>query len=394
MELNPIFSMAAQVRMPYAEIPGLISQMLASPADADIFMSMSHLFMIVGNPDFAHEMQAKALERSVVYRLAGTREPSIRVLALMGAGDMAGNTPLDFLVENSDVRLDLLYVVPGRALPETIPDHDVAFVALGESSKHKPTLERMSGLVGRWPRPVLNLPERILHCSRDGAFRLLSSIPGLAIPSTVLAGRAELEQIARLGRHPGDLVGNGAAPVTVRPIDLHSGKGLSKVENADELAAYLDTAGEQDFFVSRYVEYRSPDGLYRKARIALIDGLPYICHLAISEHWIVHYVSASMAESAAKREEEAVFMRDFESGFALRHRAALSAVAERLGLDYVVIDCAETADGELLLFEVDNRAWVHATDPVDVFPYKQAAMGKVFGAFRALLLKSMNTRQS
>ena len=95
-----------------------------------------------------------------------------------------------------------------------------------------------------------------------------------------------------------------------------------------------------------------------------------------------------MTASAGKRAEENRFMRDFDSGFALRHREALRLVAERLALDYVVIDCAETPDGKLLVFEADNRGWVHATDPVDIFRYKQAPMRKVFAAFRSMLFKA------
>ena len=45
-------------------------------------------------------------------------------------------------------------------------------------------------------------------------------------------------------------------------------------------------------------------------------------------------------------------------------------------------------DGELILFEVDPRCWVHATDSVEIFPYKQPQMQKIFSAFRQLLLKA------
>ena len=43
------------------------------------------------------------------------------------------NTPLDFITNHLDVRLDLLFVVPDTPLPATIPDHDVAFFAVGEA---------------------------------------------------------------------------------------------------------------------------------------------------------------------------------------------------------------------------------------------------------------------
>jgi hypothetical protein len=92
-----------------------------------------------------------------------------------------------------------------------------------------------------------------------------------------------------------------------------------------------------------------------------------------------------MSASAGKREEEERLMRDFDTGFAVRHREALRSIADQLALDYVVLDCAETQDGKLLVFEADNRGWVHATDPLEIFPYKQPAMHKVFAAFRAML---------
>lgn len=78
-------------------------------------------------------------------------------------------------------------------------------------------------------------------------------------------------------------------------------------------------------------------------------------------------------------------MEGFDEDFARRHGAAIEAIDRRLGLDYLVIDCAETAAGELLVFEVDTGAVVHSMDPADLFPYKLPAMRKVFDAFRALL---------
>ncbi len=107
--------------------------------------------------------------------------------------------------------------------------------------------------------------------------------------------------------------------------------------------------------------------------------------MAVSEHWMIHYINAGMMQSAEKRLEEERFMQEFDDRFALRHGAALRAINERIGLDYLVIDCAETPDGQLLIFEIYSSAVVHAMDPVDIFPYKQAPMRKVFRAFRELL---------
>jgi hypothetical protein len=78
-------------------------------------------------------------------------------------------------------------------------------------------------------------------------------------------------------------------------------------------------------------------------------------------------------------------MRTFDIGFARRHATALAGMAERIGLDYFTIDCAENRQGELLIFEADNTAVVHNMDSPEVFPYKPPQMRKIFEAFAAML---------
>jgi hypothetical protein len=67
---------------------------------------------------------------------------------------------------------------------------------------------------------------------------------------------------------------------------------------------------------------------------------------------------------------------------------SFDAIVERTGLDYLPIDCAETRDGRLLVFEVGTAMIVHSMDPPDLFPYKRPQMDKVFKAFQAMLHKA------
>ncbi|HTY02703.1 MAG TPA: hypothetical protein VMC81_03130, partial [Rhodocyclaceae bacterium] len=236
-----------------------------------------------------------------------------------------------------------------------------------------------------WPKPVLNRPDRIPRLARDRASALLDQVPGIAMPPTARVTRDALARVSDRRAAPDALVPGSAFPLIVRPLDSHAGNDLQKVDDADMLRHYLASVVEQRFFVSPFIDYRNADGLFRKYRIALIDGRPYACHMGISSHWMIHYLNAGMAESAAKRAEEEQFMLTFDDGFARRHAAALAAIHERMGLDYVCLDCAEAADGRLLIFEVDHAMIVHAMDPVDVFPYKQPQMRKLMSAFRDML---------
>jgi hypothetical protein len=76
--------------------------------------------------------------------------------------------------------------------------------------------------------------------------------------------------------------------------------------------------------------------------------------------------------------------------FVRRHRAALDAIYQRTKLGYLCIDCAETQDGQLLIFEIDHTMVVHAMDPEHLFPYKQFHMQKVKTAFRDFLFRLTN----
>jgi len=139
------------------------------------------------------------------------------------------------------------------------------------------------------------------------------------------------------------------------------------------------------YMARRYADYASADGAYRKYRIAFFEGRPFLAHMAVGDHWMVHYLNAGMAESGAKRAEEATAMAGFDQAFAARHADAFAEMSRRLGLDYFAIDCAETQDGQLLIFEADVSMIIHALDGEDLYPYKRPQMAKLFGAFAAML---------
>jgi hypothetical protein len=402
----------------------LVGRVNDDPRDAAALFDLSTIAHIQGRPNDRAALQAWALELQRLYRQppaatptqpapstsASTRvhSPSqtgvnaltdalcgggtgrgIRLLAFMAPGDFMANMPIGFLLEGSSVTLDMVYVVPGLPLPQPLPDHDVALVAVAESNENQALLGELAALVHSWPRPVVNSPQHIARLTRDGTWALLKSAPGVAIPMNARIDRRSFERIAR-GEAPIENVLEGCTfPIIARPLDSHAGEGLCKLESNAEMDAYLRERAEGEFYIAPFVDYRGPDGLFRKYRIALIDGRPYAVHMAISEHWMIHYLNADMMGSAEKRAEEARFMASFDEEFAVRHATALRAIAERVDLDYIPLDCGETRDGKLLLFETGTNMVVHAMDAPDLFPYKRPQMEKVFGAFQAMLRKRM-----
>lgn len=360
----------------------LLGRLARNENDANALLDLSIVLHLAGQRQLGLSLQEFALQIQQLYHLrAAADSRPIRLLAVLSPGDLAENNALEFLTERSDIALDLLYVRPDLPFPAALPEHDLAIVAVCESDRNRPLLRYIRRMLRPWPRRVLCAPERIARLSRDRASRLLQFLPGAVMPLTARLGRPELERLPR-----------AAFPVIVRPLDSQKGHGLRKLDSQEDAAVYLQTHPDTAFYVAHYVEYRSPDGQYRKYRVVLIDRKPYACHMAISDRWVVHYMTAGMVESAAKRAEEAQFFDSFDGDFAVRHREALEAVGARLGLEYVGIDCGETPDGKLLLFEVDSGMTVHSMDPVEVFPYKAPQMKRVFAAFRQMLLNAAAPR--
>ena len=365
----------------------LIGRLADGTANAGEGLDLSLITQLLGEKQKGLAIQAEILAFHQLYRSpCSAEQPKLRVLALAAAIDMGGNTPIEFLLENSGIELQTLYVVEGVDLPAPLPEHDVAIVIASDSEECVEALRKIDAMASRWPRPLLNLPRFVRNLDRDKLCALLRGIGGLEIPATHGVARASLEraQTEDLSLLDAEL----KYPVIARPRGSHAGVGIAKIDDSAALAHYLHGRSEQAFFVSRFVDYSSADGLYRKYRVVFVDGKPYACHMAIADRWDIWYLNAGMTSSAEKRLEEERFMRDFDQDFALRHGAALADVASRVGLDYFMIDCAENKRGELLIFEADNTAVVHNMDSPEIFPYKPPQMRKIFDAFAAMMSRA------
>jgi hypothetical protein len=366
----------------------LISKVAAGTAGAGEGLDLSLIAQLLGDKPTGMAIQAEVLAFHQLFRSPCSMEkPSLRVLALAAAMDMGGNTPIEFLLENSGIELLTLYVVAGVELPVPLPDHDVAVVIASDSDQCREALRKIEVAASRWPRPLLNPPRLVGNLDRDKLYRLLCGIEGLDIPVTASATRAQLQELAQPNAGLADIAAEFEFPIIVRPLGSHAGVGLARIDDRAAIGGYLLARPEQEFFVSRFVDYAGDDGLFRKYRIVIVDGQPYACHMAIADRWDIWYLNAGMAFSESKRREEENFMRTFDSAFAVRHQRALAVMIERIGLDYFTVDCAENRRGELLIFEADNTAVVHNMDSPELFPYKAPQMRKVFEAFAAMLCR-------
>lgn len=337
--------------------------------------------------DSALALQDLALRMRRLYRLKTVESGRpLRLLVLKAPGDLMTNTPFECLVDDADIQIEALYVDDALAAATPLPEHDLVLVAACASDANAAPLARAAELLAQTTAPVLNRPERVGATARDAAYALLGNVPGIAMARTHRVHRNELTDAASPW-DPERALG-APWPLIVRPVGAHAGMGLARVLNRDELDRYVQQADADEFYVAPFIEYSDADGLYRKYRIVLIDGKPYACHMGVSRHWIVHYPYPEMRAHPERRQEEARFMAGFDTDFAMRHRDALHSIAALSGLDYIGMDCAETPDGDLLIFELATAMIIHDMDDTALFPYKQPQMRKVFDAFGDMLQRA------
>ena len=373
----------------------LLEQAKSAPHDANHLMNLAIATQCLGQREAGLALQRQALALQQTYYLPSAVGPGrIRILVLMAEGDLSANTPLDCLLESSDLDL-VIHYVDSTAIEASLiqgpahlqfPDHDVLMVGIGVSSETVPLLQQLARTLTHWPKPVINSPTQILCTDRAAASALLCDVPGLRMPPTLRLSRLSLQEVANGHQSLMNVVSAFDFPLIVRPIDSQAGINLERVDNSSALASYLQRVDDAEFFIAPFVDYRGADGYFRKIRVVLVNGKPLVCHMAVSCDWMVHYINAGMYEHAWKRAEESAFMEAFDD-FARRHATALQAIYERTGLDYVCIDCAELADGQLLIFEVDHSMVIHAMDLESQFPFKQIHMKKVQHALRKYLLR-------
>jgi glutathione synthase/RimK-type ligase-like ATP-grasp enzyme len=284
--------------------------------------------------------------------------------------------PLDFLLDDRRWTLHRWFLPDTAAPARALPRVDLIVSALGESVAGRAAIAQAEEIVARLGIPAINDPRRLGGLARDRLAATLADVRGVGVPGTRRVTRNVLAAFA-------ERAGAGDLPLLVRPVDAHGGRGLERIDAVPALHAYLARVSAAAYDCSAFVDYRSPDGRYRKYRIIFVDGVAYPYHLAISDAWMVHYHRTQTTQTPWMNDEEALFLAEPERAIAGWHDA-VPALAAALGLDYVGIDCAQLSDGTLLVFEADTAMLVHGLDAGDEGRHKRAAAARIGSALMGL----------
>lgn len=227
---------------------------------------------------------------------------------------------------------------------------------------------------------VINPPDRVLRTTRDKVARACAALPHVVAPRTLRIAAARRQGAAKLAQ-------GFPFPAILRLAGTHTGKVLGLVEGEGELAALL-VEGE-DHFLTEFVDFRSPDGLYRKYRFVFIGGEIVMRHLLVSDGWNVHAADRArfMAPRPALVAEEKDAIDYGMQAFPHPVRAGLAAIGAAVGLDVFGVDCALSDEG-VILFEANATMNFFPLARAPQFAYLGTALARAQRAFDALLFGS------
>ena len=341
------------------------------PGDADAIDQLAKVLDRQLRDAEALELRNKLARDRGLVREGKESNPEATVLLLGAVG--AGHVPTRYLFDPAHfTTLTLNLLSPDQADapfgPIPWPDFahaDLVFNTLGEIEKSGGQFDAVAKIYTDLGKPVLNPIPSILRTGREQAPEVFGDIPHLVVPAVRWIDREDLAVI------------DVRSPVLVRPGGAHGGKDLALIETPEDIAAYLEHVPYGRFLLTDFHDFKLADGQYRKYRMIFVDREPYPYHLAIGDHWLVHYWRAEMGRSEDKKREEEAFLTDWRAVFGPQGAAAVEEVARRLDLDYGGMDCSILPDGRVLFFESNACMLVHLDDSAVEFPYKHAAVPRI-----------------
>jgi hypothetical protein len=346
------------------------------PDNLHAHLGLAALHARCGAPERAQRHLERAYARPRAWRFPyyGATAP-VRVLLLASAsgGDMVSNLFFD----DRTVQLSVLLADSIRRIDD-VPRPQLVFNAIGDADRSAASLECAHTICAALPVPVINHPAAVARTGRVEVMHRIGGLAGVRVPRTVRIARRELTVDALHAR-------GFAFPLLLRSPGHHAGMHFARVDAPADLAPVAATLPGDDLFAIEYLDVRDAAGDVRKYRAVAVDGVLLPVHLAIAPQWKVHYFSAAMAENAAHREAEALFVADMPATIGTRAMRALEAVVARLALDYVGIDFAIDGGGDVVVFEANATMAVYYPPDDAMWAYRRPPVDAVIGAVRAMI---------
>ncbi len=277
-----------------------------------------------------------------------------RIDVVLNKGDLSkcdmhftGNLPLMEFLNPQDMQIQKIALGGRKESKVKIGKTDIIFNSICDPDSNKQTLQNVLKIAGSLNVPVINDPEKVLETNRDKIYNKLKDSISFFMPKTIKVQPKYLKDIIRCIDDK-----TIKLPFIFREAGAHGGKSSLLVHTMDEIHELEQFAFDgRAYYMTEFMDFVSEDGLYRKYRIAIIDGKPYARHMIAASNWAIHVESRDelMPSSKILREEEKQFLEEGRESFSKMY----AEIYEKIGLDFFGMDFAVGKDGLPIIFEVN-----------------------------------------
>lgn len=354
----------------------------ADSSDMKYYKALAAASFHCGDMLHAEKVTAGAYRKFPSFDRGGDN-PDFRVLVLepMGLDFFAdiGRHPVNYIKGNFPAFLPVERITYTHAIVDTGCDlkdaldmsrYDVAI-------NNRPVFERLEARnqaeeYEKWisdlPIPVVNAPAAVSMMTREANAKRFADAENFLFPRTISV-RHETNIDATVDY----VLAHTRFPIILRPRHTHVGHGVMLIEDEDGLREVLRQNPLSSFYAIDYHDCTSPDGMFRRYRIACVGGQLIPDGLRADFNWNVHswdHGPDKWAELGLDVEERS-FWENPEQVLNAPPEEFFRDIVEAVDLDVFGIDFGiRKEDGRIIVYEVNSAMAIANGGDLETFPYR------------------------
>ncbi len=225
--------------------------------------------------------------------------------------------------------------------------------SIGIAEGHVKSLGQLMEILDKTKKPIINHPKNILLTARDRLSEVLSGIEGIILPKCIKIIPKKTQDVQK-----SIMDNNFSYPVLFRPVVMHGAQTLIRLDSETDIDKLqrFSFDGNNAFYLTQFIDYRSEDGFYRKVRILVVGDEVIPRHLILSYSWQIH-TEKKEAESEIRQKQRAEEIK-FLNSVTIETGKKLQVVKNAIGLDYIGIDCSVDSRGNIIVFEANSFSMI------------------------------------
>jgi len=228
--------------------------------------------------------------------------------------------------------------------------------------------DRYESWVAELPIPTVNTPTAVRGMTREANAKRYADAENFVFPRTITATHGTDIDATR-----DYILAHTRFPIILRPRHTHVGHGAMLIEDEENLREVLRQNPFSNFYAIDYHDCQSPDEMYRRYRMACVDGHLIPEGLRADFKWNVHSWEHGREKWLERGldKEEIEFWENPEKMLGAPPEEFFRDIVDATDLEVFGIDFGiRKDDGRIIVYEVNSAMAIANGGDLVMFPYR------------------------